>query len=286
MARGQSPQPHPAILSARDCKLGADRLRKRIEALEAFDPRTVADQNDIPERDALAASIEDALSRTFGHGTVEYNRYKGAAYLDNGPFNYMYDVDIGEVRQSLTRSKAQNIALLNQAVSSLEERALELDDATAPVPDVPNKLTSTRVFVVHGRDEAAREAVSNVLMKLNLVPVILHEQANQGRTIIEKIEGNSDVRFAVVLLTPDDVGGIAGQELQPRARQNVLLELGYFVGLLGRKNVCALKKGELEIPSDFGGVAYTTFDDRRAWAFELARELRAAGYEIDTNRLI
>ena len=274
------------MLTARDCRLGADRLRKRIEALKAFDPQTVTDQHDIPDRDPLAASIEDALARTFGHGTVEYNRYKSAAYLDNGPFNYMYDVDIGEVRQSLTRSKAQNMALLSQAVSSLEERAVELGDVPAPLQDVPNDHSSTRIFVVHGRDEAAREAVFNVLMKLGLVPVILHEQANQGRTIIEKIEVNSDVRFAVVLLTPDDIGGMDGQELKPRARQNVLLELGYFVGLLGRKNVCALKKGDLEIPSDFGGVAYTAFDDRRAWAFELARELRAAGYAIDVNRLI
>lgn len=286
MAKRPTFKPQSAVLRAQDCRLGAERLRKRIEALDNFDPASVTNQSNIPEMDSLAASIEDAVTRTFGPNTVEYHRYRPAAYLDNGPFNYLHATDIREVRESLARSKAQNLALLRQAVESLEERASEAADTPLPSKLTPSTLESSKVFVVHGRDDGAREAVSNVLLKLGLKPVILHEQANQGRTIIEKIEANSDVRFAVVLLTPDDVGGMRDHDLQPRARQNVLLELGYFVGLLGRKNVCALKRGELELPSDFGGVVYTSFDDRGAWAFELARELRAAGYAVDTNQLI
>lgn len=146
---------------------------------------------------------------------------------------------------------------------------------------------SKRIFIVHGHDAAARESVARFLEKIDLEVVILHEQANQGRTIIEKVEANSDVGFAVVLLTPDDEGrGLGQDKLEPRARQNVLLELGYFIAKLGRPNVCALKKGNLEIPSDFAGVVWTPMDDNGGWKSELAKELKAAGYEIDWNKVM
>ena len=114
----------------------------------------------------------------------------------------------------------------------------------------------------------------------------MHEQANQSRTVIEKIEGYSDVGFAVVLLTPDDEGNLKGGEPQPRARQNVLLELGYFIGKLTRACVCTLKVGELEIPSDRRGVIDEPFDSGGAWRQTLARELTAAGYDIDWNKVM
>jgi predicted nucleotide-binding protein len=139
------------------------------------------------------------------------------------------------------------------------------------------------VFIVHGHDEGARESVARFLEQLDFDPIILHEQANQGRTIIEKIEAHGEVGFAVVLLTPDDVGGVQGGDIQPRARQNVLLELGYFIGRLGRARVCALKRGDVEVPSDFGGVVYEPFDGGGGWKKALGRELQAAGFDIDWN---
>lgn len=146
---------------------------------------------------------------------------------------------------------------------------------------------SKRIFIVHGHDVAVRESVARFLERIDLEVVILHEQANQGRTIIEKVEANSDVGFAVVLLTPDDEGRALGQDrLEPRARQNVLLELGYFIARLGRANVCALKRGNVEIPSDFAGVVWTSMDDNGGWKSELAKELKAAGYEIDWNKVM
>ena len=140
-----------------------------------------------------------------------------------------------------------------------------------------------KVFVVHGHDDSARESVARFLEKLEFEPIILHEQANQGRTIIEKVEAHSDVGFAVVLLTPDDEGNAKGQKSQPRARQNVILELGYFIGRLGRSRVMALKQGDLEIPSDFHGVVYESFASGGSWRAALGRELQAAGFEIDWN---
>lgn len=143
---------------------------------------------------------------------------------------------------------------------------------------------SNRVFVVHGREEGPREAVARFLSKIGLEPIILHEQANQSQTVIEKIEAYSDVGFAVVLLTPDDEGNLKGEAPQPRARQNVLLELGYFIGKLTRKRVCTLKSGEIEIPSDWRGIIDEPFDG--GWQKTLARELKAAGYEIDWNKVM
>ncbi len=153
----------------------------------------------------------------------------------------------------------------------------------APVFNPQNR----RVFVVHGHDVAARETVARYLTQLDLTPVILHEQANRGLTVAEKIALYGDVGFAVVLLTPDDVGRAVDEpDLQRRARQNVMLELGYFVGRLGRERVCALKKGDLEIPSDYVGVVYTPLDDLGAWKPALGRELTAAGFIIDWNRIM
>ena len=145
---------------------------------------------------------------------------------------------------------------------------------------------SKKVFVIHGRDEATRETVARFLERLELDPVILHEQANNGRTIIEKIECHSDVAFAVVLLTPDDVGGLKNEshKLKPRARQNVVLELGFFLGKLGRQRVCSLVRGDIETSSDYDGVVYTNLDDAGGWKIKLVQELKGAGFQMDANR--
>jgi predicted nucleotide-binding protein len=159
-----------------------------------------------------------------------------------------------------------------------------LDRVVSPGPE-PSK----KVFVVHGHDGEPKEAVARFLEGLRLQPVILHEQANQGRTIIEKFEQHADVGFAVVLLTPDDVGGVSGlvfSSQKPRARQNVVFELGYFIGRLGRSRVCALKLGDVEVPSDISGVVYVPYDAGGAWRTALGQELEEAGYEIDWNKVM
>jgi predicted nucleotide-binding protein len=140
------------------------------------------------------------------------------------------------------------------------------------------------VFVVHGHDEGARETVARFIGNLGLAPIILHEQVSQGRTIVEKLERHGDVGYAVVLLTPDDVGGTNPANLHPRARQNVILELGYFLGRLGRDRVCALYRGELELPSDYMGVIYIPFDSGGGWRLSVAKELKAADFDVDMNK--
>ncbi|MEZ9171731.1 TIR domain-containing protein [Vibrio cyclitrophicus] len=149
-----------------------------------------------------------------------------------------------------------------------------------------NLPISKKVFIVHGHDDGARETTARFLERIGFEAVILHEQANRGRTVIEKVIANSDVGFAVVLLTPDDEGAVKGGTLEPRARQNVLLELGYFIGHLGRDKVCALKKGDVEIPSDFAGVVWENMDSNGGWKRSLAVELEAAGHAIDWNQVM
>jgi predicted nucleotide-binding protein len=146
------------------------------------------------------------------------------------------------------------------------------------------KSDSRDIFLVHGRDDAVKESVARFLEKIDLHPVILHEQPNMGRTLIEKFEAHSSVCFAIVLLTPDDVGGLASErKLSPRARQNVILELGYFIGKLGRALVCALYLEGVDLPSDIHGVLYVPYDAGGGWRLKLAAEIKAAGINVDLN---
>ena len=150
---------------------------------------------------------------------------------------------------------------------------------------------SRRVFVVHGRDDGLKNEAARLLERLGLSPVVLQEQADAGRPIFAKLQDElADVGFAIVLLTPDDVGGLRGSaESAGRARQNVVFEHGLLIGRLGPERVCCVMRGEVEIPSDLAGFVYKAIPaggSLGAVAFELARELRAAGYDVDANRLL
>lgn len=149
------------------------------------------------------------------------------------------------------------------------------------------QTSSNKVFIVHGRDMLLRTQVENVLRALGLEPIILQEQANIGKTIIEKIEECTDVGFGIVLYTPCDEGRLKSEdgELKPRARQNVVLEHGYLMGKLGRERVCCLVSDDVEFPSDIQGVVYTSAKNVGQWKYDLAKELKAAGFDIDMNKL-
>jgi hypothetical protein len=153
------------------------------------------------------------------------------------------------------------------------------ESAQSPAPS-SNRKSSRKVFIVHGH-AGEEHRVARFLDKIKFDPIILSEQPDGGKTIVEKLEANSDVGFAVVLLTPDDEGAEKGKPPQGRARQNVILEWGYFAGKLGRDKVCALKLGNVEIPSDFLGLVWKEFDTAGAWKTALARELATAGFDID-----
>lgn len=162
------------------------------------------------------------------------------------------------------------------------------DNINAPVVKEEKKnemLDKTKVFIVHGRDNEAKLEVARFIEKMGFKPIILHEQASKGMTIIEKIEKYSNVGFAVILYTQCDVGYAKDNEEEKmfRARQNVVFEHGYLIAKLERNNVCALVKQKVETPNDISGVVYIPFDSNGGWKIPLAKEMKSSGYEIDFN---
>jgi predicted nucleotide-binding protein len=171
-----------------------------------------------------------------------------------------------------------------EGLRELLQTELQLSDGQ--VATASHQPRGYKIFLVHGHDDKALHETARFLEKLQQDVIILREQPNKGRTLIEKFEDYADVGFAVVLLTPDDKGGprnCATSDLKPRARQNVVFELGYFIGRLGRNRVCALYLEGVEIPSDYSGVLYVKMDPSGAWRLELAKELKAAGFPVDMN---
>ena len=142
-----------------------------------------------------------------------------------------------------------------------------------------------KVFIVHGHDSELKYKTSNLLRKLGLNPIILHEQVNTSRTIIEKIEEcGSEAQAAIILFTPDDIGKAKTEEEEKkRGRQNVVFEAGYFMGLLGRrKTMLIVSDDKIELPGDLSGVVYSGESNE----FDIAKELKAMGLQIDMNGLL
>ncbi len=209
-------------------------------------------------------------------------RLHSGGTADDGAFRYGIPTEI-ETINSFQGDVPTFLRWFHQR-QSLEDEARQTADSSDS--SVAPKHTSTKkVFLVHGHDDAVKTEVAEVIRSFGLECVILHEQPNSGRTIIEKFEDHAaDVGFAVVLLTPDDHGRPAngvedGYSL--RARQNVILELGFFLAKLERGRVCSLRKGNVEIPSDYHGVLYVPLDDAGTWQSVLKKELKAAGLPVD-----
>ena len=159
-----------------------------------------------------------------------------------------------------------------------------------PVSKAEKREFSRAIFIVHGHDDLAIHQIKEFLRKLKFNPIVLREQANSGRTIIEKLIDHTqpnEIGYGIVLYTPCDKGCASGHEadLKSRARQNVVFEHGLLMGCLGRSRVHALVKGDIETPGDLGGVVYTAMDEPGAWQLGIIKELKALGYEVDANLL-
>jgi predicted nucleotide-binding protein len=286
MAERPTSPPQAPQRSATQMRTQISRIQRVIGELQDFDPKTVQERSD-PRIKSLEVSIQQVLNDTFGYDGPERDLYRAAGHLDRAAL-IMGGTPLPKVVQGLIKGKDHAIALLNRAIQSLEDKIADVEDpAASQEPAVVPIEFSKDVFVVHGHDGPAKTVVTLLIERAGLNAVILHEQPNAGRTIIEKFEKyGGSAGFAVVLLTPDDVGGPGRENLRPRARQNVIGEMFWFAGKLGRERVCALKKGDIEMPSDFVGVGYTEMDDLGAWKTELLRELNAAGYEVDWQKAL
>ena len=140
-----------------------------------------------------------------------------------------------------------------------------------------------KVFISHGHDREGITTVAKFVEALGLKPTVLDEQPKKGQTIIDKFEEQADeAGFAIVLLTPDDVGSSkATGKRKPRARQDVIFELGYLLGGLGGGRVCALYKEGVELPSGIRDVAYVPMDSADDWKLKLSQGMRKAGLPVD-----
>jgi predicted nucleotide-binding protein len=227
----------------------------------------------------------ELLKRLFTNASLadEYSQSIGFV-VAGGPSSLREDVH--DFRDDVS-TKVRRLESIKDRLELMADSAQE-PASTKPAAAQREAREKGKIFVVHGHDEGVRESVARFLDKMGFEPIILHEQGSGGRTIIEKLEHYSDVDYAVVLLTPDDVGAKASdqKDFTPRARQNVILELGYFIGRLGRQNVCALHKGGLDLPSDFLGVVYVPYDGAGAWKVLLAKELKGAGFPVDLNEAL
>lgn len=179
----------------------------------------------------------------------------------------------------------------NYTIDITEEILESVKEAMTSIPQNQSLNTeiihNKKVFIVHGRDDLLRTQVENILGKLGLESIVLQDQANNGKTILEKIEEYTDVGFGIVLYTPCDEGHLylKPEEKQARARQNVVLEHGYLMGKLGRSKVCCLVADKVEFPSDIQGVGYIPAKDIDSWKYKLVKELQAAGFDVDMNSL-
>lgn len=267
----------------------ADRLLQYIEAQTV----EIGTQCIFTPEEMLKTAIgawSESLSQEEVHYLLKYLDKQGWIALREYPPS-KYNIEVG---YTLTVEGYARLVELEKANAESTKRSVAKSDDLATLPTEPEKKVLNAeskirdVFIIHGRDDGTKETVARFIEQLGLNPIILHEKPNQGQTIIEKFERHAEVAFAIALLTPDDIGGLAGDEqsLKPRARQNVIFELGYFTGKLDRGRVCALKGENVEIPSDYDGVLYIPLDGSGGWKMILMRELKNAGFQVDVNRVL
>ena len=216
---------------------------------------------------------ERFLLKLYGKESIEYENFKNTSF---SPRIY------SDVRQVISKCKEGLLACKLTFQGYIEELKEESEETqvTAHAEKIEEFL---KIFIVHGHDGELKQSVARVIEKQGIEAIILSEQANKGRTIIEKFEDYSDVGGAICLFTSDDVGKAKDEsEEKSRARQNVVLETGYFMGKLGRNRTVILADEGIEIPSDLSGVVYT---DTANWEINLLKEIKAMGYNVDFNKL-
>lgn len=268
---------------------GIRKLKRRIEEIHGLSGSNV--RYDDAKVETAQTNMRETIREVFGQNSPEFSDHQYHEIWYGG-----YDVseDADEIQSKFMAGIPQTVGVLEGLIARLEEKREDLVDS----PGQPSQMSTENptalaseiqsIFIVHGHDEEAKQTVARFIEKLKLNSVILSERPNEGRTIIEKFEKHSNVGYAIVLLTPDDMGypREEPEKTRPRARQNVILELGYFVGRLTRSKVCALYKGSVEMPSDFHGVIYLPMDEADGWKLKLASELKSAGIEVDLNLAI
>lgn len=285
-----SPPPPQVPLELTTDREGAEeRIRGRISKGAEIIETQINDAQELAAAEKAYGKWNDfnleLLKRLFTSDELcmEYDRYTGGMAV-------------------MMREKylAEKVSDFNKKVEDKNHRLQSIIERLELIPEPANAASSmaspakpskridrSKIFIVHGHDDSAKLEVARFIEKIGFEPIILHEQASESRTIIEKIEAYSDVGFGVVIYSPCDIGGknTESPDLAGRARQNVVFEHGFLIGKLGRSKVCPLVTGSVETPNDISGIVYTSMDSSN-WQIELAKELRAAEYPVDMNNVI
>lgn len=284
----QPPKPPLELVVSRDD--AKSRLQDRIEKGMELKKKQVANfqdfealQHDYSKWDSFNSEL---LKRLFTSDELahEYDWWGAMAVS-------MYEPSLGEKIADVYKDIDKKIRRIDSIIERLELISLSAahQSQVASREEPQPQSRSKRVFVVHGRDEAAKTSLEVFLHEIGLEPIVLHRQADEGLTIIEKFEKHSDVGYVFVLLTPDEVSYLSAEESKPdadrnkefRARPNVIFEFGYFVGKLGRSRVCCLYSGNVSLPSDVSGMIYKKYEKSiEEVAYGIIKDLKASGYAI------
>lgn len=287
--KGSTAQPKKEVcellLSREDMK---SKIQERIQKGLSFYQRNVSSHEELDKLNAdfntWSEFNSELLKRSFTNEDFRYE-YDGSSF---GVVS-LYEQSLGEKISDLRDDFQSKIRVLE----SIMER-LELIPLAGGVEDKKkdpdgHTIKTKKVFIVHGRDEVSKTNLEVFLREIGLEPIVLHRQADIGQTVIEKFEANSDVGFAFILLTPDEIAYLTPQDSLPdderekelRARPNVMFEFGYFVGKLGRSKVCCLYTGDVVIPSDLNGLIYKKYASNiEEVAYSIIKDLKATGYDI------
>lgn len=222
---------------------------------------------------AWKVKTETFLNSTFGRSSPLFENFKEADKIHV----------LGNYEDKFNQQIASFLGILEAAIDTLEFEPQKMtENTTTP--------TNNKVFIVHGHDERMKEQLEIFLREVGLESVVLHRQADEGQTVIEKFERHSDVGYAFILLTPDDIGYPVAEEAksdeqrakEKRARQNVIFEFGYFVAKLSRRRVCCLYKRGVALPTDISGIIYKEVTSTvESIGISILKDLRAVGYQVN-----
>lgn len=293
MASRRTPTPPPAKLTM-ELAVSRDNAKQRLQ--DRINQGMELKQRQVGTREAL-----DEFSNSYG----KWDRFNSELLrriftTDEAAKEYDYwGVGIISFREPALSERIadvyKDIDKKTHRLDSIVERLELIPLSSQLAPTEPVRLSSIlpktkKVFVVHGHDEIAKTGLEVFLHEIGLEPIVLHRQADVGLTVIEKFEKHSDVGYAFILLTPDEVAYLASDETKAdaerkkelRARPNVIFEFGYFIGKLGRSKVCCLYTGAVSLPSDVNGMIYKRYDKSiEEVAYSVIKDLKASGYEVD-----
>lgn len=250
-----------------------EKLKGIIEEIDVLIQNRVSSSDS--DFTAWHVKTERFLIRKFGQDSLEHTKFKRTIF-SLGVF--ALDTPHSEFVEACKNDLQTTKAVFTTYLEEMEE---DITPSTEKIQTADSSFA--KIFIVHGHDGELKQSVARIIEKQGIEAIILSEQANQGRTIIEKFEDYSDVDGAICLFTSDDIGKAKNDSADnPRARQNVVLETGYFMGKLGRNHVVILADNGIEMPSDLSGVVYTNTE---SWKIDLLKELKAIGYTVDFNKL-